>query len=195
MHCRVDCQGIAGNLKEDWSKTARALQEICRALQGNCKGTARSLWGPCLQGIFTALRIACRGTAETPPDDCKGGLLGIRRDTARGLRACGSSACKGSSMPCSAPAGEPQGNCKTGARRTPREYPRDMHETCRGLLRNGKGAAGMCGGSARGLQAIAANLQGICRVCKGGARATTGHIWSLPPQLATSDHFSYTCGA
>ena len=47
----------------------------------------------------------------------------------------------------------------------------------------------MCSASAKGLQAIAANLRGICRVCKGGARVTTDRIWSLRPQLTTFGHF------
>ena len=80
------CEGIAGNLREDRSRTARALQEICRGMQGNCKGTAKSLRGPCLQGMFTALQLA--GKLQ----------LGARRDAA------------------GQPQGNPKGTCRESAR-------------------------------------------------------------------------------
>ena len=81
------CEGIAGNLREDRSRTARALQEICRGMQGNCKGTAKSLRGPCLQGMFTALQLAgtlqlgaCRGAAGQLHGNCKGTCRVSARD-------------------------------------------------------------------------------------------------------------------
>ena len=102
-------------------------------------------------------------------------------------------------MPCSAPAGEPQGNCKPGARRTPTESAREMHEACRSLLRN---LQGKCRETARGLvgnlqemsERIAGNLkedwsrtaralQEICRAlqgnCKGTARSLRGPAGNL----------------
>ena len=94
---------------------------------------------------------------------------GLCRETARGLQeACGGPACRESSLPCRSHAGELRGHCQTTARGDLQGIRR---KTARGLRACGSPAsAGMCRGSTRGLQAIAANLQGIRRVCKDCAR-------------------------
>ena len=141
------------------------MQEPCKRSAGLCRETARGLQEACGGPACRESSLPCSSLAGELQGHCqttaRGDLKGICKETARGLRACGGPACKESSMPCSAPAGEPQGNCKPTARRTPTESAREMHEACRGLLRNGKGSAGMCRGSGRGLFMQGPCLQGI----------------------------------